>query len=306
MLRSSLLLPLLAVVALAAPPAAALPLSLEFGFSTAPQGLEPEGLAFSSSRGTIIASDGASFFGNLYEYQLDGTFVGTISAPLGRIRGIDIRPDTGTVLYATGGNRRVAEYDADLVTLTTGGIDFLVPIEALGSGSDPTDVDIEAVVYHPDRNTLFIADDGRGLILEFDLAGNRLNFLDTRTLPIPAADELDGPSGMTVDPFTGNLIVTDDSSGGNGRVFEITPDFQLVEFSDNEVLTRSLAVCNAVNGPNVGCVDGEAVGYDAGTGTFLFAFENEQVITGALVVPEPASLALVALAVAGLVLRRRG
>jgi hypothetical protein len=278
-----------------------LDLTNAFAFDTSFVGVSPEGLAYNPNTDTLIVSTDAGFEMAFYEFNLDGTLTNPsdpvlFTLPGGNWRGLDFINSRGTLL-ASQETGAVREYNLD-GTLADGGISFNVP--SIGIGDE---IDAEGVVLHSNGN-VYVADDGNELLREFVFQGtewvetnNAVFPLGTRSINM---DDFDDPSGIEELPGTGNLLVHDDSSGGNmGFIWEVDLLGNLVMRSNAAVVTAAVPGCGG------GCVDGEALAYDDANDVFFIAYENDQlIISYPRIAPEPSAAILIALGF-GVALRRR-
>lgn len=168
----------------------------------------------------------------LVEYDTDGNLldslnalddvlvsgVGLASLPNGNFLISDVRVDNRLVEIDTSGN------------IVDGGIDLI---------SDPLDGGniFVGITYDETNDSIFGVDSFTGQLLEIDteLGGDgNLNILSEIDLSL-IVDNI-SPSGLTIDPVTGNFIVADDADG-NDAIHEITRDGELVTTIDIEELS---------------------------------------------------------------------
>ena len=246
---------------------------------------DPDGIAFDASSGNlfIVSDDDANDVQVISEVTTDGTLVDTFELPDSPdVEGLSVLPN-GNLLIAEQDdeNSAVQEIAPDGSGEISGGISFL---------TDPPSDDGDGVVFNPQTNTVFVADDVDEAIVEFDLSGNLLSTIDTTAL-FPGFDE---PEGITVDLLTGNLFVVDDS-GGTSFLFEIATDGTLISGIDLENLT--------------GFDDPEGVTIDSESRTLYIAFadqdrvESFQLPSPPTSVPEP-GMALAVVFSSGVAVRR--
>ena len=94
------------------------------------------------------------------------------------------------------------------------------------------------------------------------------------------------------------MLVHDDSSGGNGRIWQISLTGVLQMLEDANVVTANVPGCP--------CIDGEALAYDDANDVFFIAYENDQRVISYPVLPAPEPSAAILIAVGlGVALRRR-
>ena len=169
---------------------------------------------------------------NLVEYDTEGNLVNSLNTlddvlvsgvglaglPNGNFLISDVRVDNRLVEIDTSGN------------IVDGGIDLL---------SDPLDGGniFVGITYDETNDSIFGVDSFTGQLLEIDTelgSDGNLNILSEIDLSL-IVDNI-APSGLAIDPTTGNFIVADDSDG-NDAIHEITRDGELVTTIEIEALT---------------------------------------------------------------------
>ncbi len=264
---------------------------------------EPEGLAIDPGAGPggidilYVSREIPQGFNDITVIQKvgsDGSDLGSFTVNFEAMRGLDLLPN-GNLLASLAKDQRVVEISAVDGSVIAGGIDISLP--SVG-GFPPEN---ESAFFHVANNTVFFGDEEgvneNGRIIEIGLDGSVLN-----NFPTPG-DPFDDPSGM--DLF-GNLIMfSDDSSGGNrSRIFLMDPTTGAIvdQTEDMQGLTLNIAGCDEMRDGD-GCNDPEGIAVNGQE--FWVVFEDQSMLLGFTVVPEPSTWVLMSLGTLGLAAARR-
>jgi hypothetical protein len=153
--------------------------------------------------------------------------------------GIDILPN-GNLLITSGLGQTTQEFTID-GTLVTDGIN----IDSLPGFNDGSL--FVSTVYDSESETIFCTDLLSSQILEFNLDGEQVDSIDLSAI-FSSGSSL---QGLTINPYTGNFLVADDSSGSSS-IYEINRDGELIssinlleefgsQFADPEGITIDAA-----------------------------------------------------------------
>jgi hypothetical protein len=245
-------------------------------------------------------------------------------------RGLDVLSNGNLLVSSTGASRIyevvVPTADAATAALASGGINFVASIPSIS-------VQLESVVFADDA--LYVADEEgvgeAGRIYRFTTSGVLENLpgkavsnflfadingdgLTGTTCPVtegatPSEACYNDPGGSAYNPFAQRLYFVDDNSGRNrARIFEYDLSGNLISFSDIISTLISSALCtDLLRSPDGECNDPEGLAFAriGGQDYLLVAVEESNLVTAFLIVPEPTTLALIGVASAALVWRRR-
>ena len=188
--------------------------------------------SFRSNPDSVEGPDDFSL--TLVEYDTEGNIVNSLSSlddvlvsgvglarlPNGNFLISDIRIDGRLVEIDTSGN------------IVDGGIDLQSDSLSFLQGGDA----LVGVTYNEDNDSIFGVNSFTGQLLEIDTElGDDGNINIISQLDLTSIVPNISPSGIGVDPTTGNLIITDDSDGNNA-IHEITRDGELLTTIDLEAL----------------------------------------------------------------------
>ena len=249
-----------------------------------------DGLVFDSVSGYVFTVDNDSTDQMIYEYQTDGTFVGSVTAAVNNLRGIDILANGNFIVASNAtGSERVVELDST-GAIVAGGIDISLNGDV---------ADNNGVVFDTLTGTLFVADEDDDVVRQYSTAGVLLDTIDISAavmVPLGAIDS----EGIAINPLNGNLLIGDAIFGASDvTLFEITTGGALVSLLDLSVLTGQ--GLNNLQGLSVG---GGRLYAGQGFEDRVDIFAIVDTTTG---VPEPVTgvLGLMGLGVLGMATRRR-
>jgi hypothetical protein len=232
-----------------------------------------DGLAYELASGHVFTVSDSN---TIFEYQTDGVFVGSVTAAVDDIRGIDILPNGNFLVTSDdSGSRRIVELDS-AGAIVAGGID--IDVDAIVD-------DNNGVVFDTSSGTLFVADEDDDVVRQYSATGTLMTTIDTEAVGV------DDTEGIAINPINGNLLIGDDLVVNDTTLFEITTGGLLVSTIDLSLLSNMSS--NDLLGLSL-------------VGNRLFAGQGGSnrvdIFTTA---PEPATATLAMLGLGGLLMRRK-
>jgi DNA-binding beta-propeller fold protein YncE len=233
----------------------------------------PEGIVYDTASGNLFvvsSSTPAVGDGNsiVHEITTSGVEVTNWLIPVEEAEGITLLTNGNLLFTNSTSGGAVSEFTtAGVAVPGPTGLDFLL---------HPPSDDADGIVFNTLTGTFFVVDDDKQTVFEFAADGST-NSEAFKTTDVAAA--FTHPEGITVDPFTGNLLIVDNQYGSKS----------LYEVTTAGVLVSTLALG----------FDAEGVTIDPATRILYIADDNGGKIYLAAI-PEPATSALIGIGLVAL------